>query len=131
MTSYTQTQQFKKIFNDYVITGDYIIDLTSDMQAAQKNNNYVFDYTKKELLLMKDKLSFLKQQIINMNLDKLINHFVSYTITLDELIKGVIDEVNFNDDEIKNKNHDLTFKLNDILYLINKTILEIEYNKNQ
>ena len=131
MTSYTQIQQFKKIFNDYVITGDYIIDLTSDMQAAQKNNNYVFDYTKKELLLMKDKLSFLKQQIVNMNLNKFINHFVSYTITLDELMKGVINEVNFNNNEIKNKNHDLTLKLNDILYLINKTILEIEYNKNQ
>ena len=130
MTIYTQTQQFKKSLNDYVITGDYIVDLTSDMQAGQKNNNYVFDYTKQELLLMKDKLSFLKQQIINMNLNEFIYYFNSYTTTYDELLKGVVDEVNFNDNEMKNKNHDLALKLNDLLYLINKTILKIEY-KNQ
>ena len=130
MTSYTQTQQFKKVFYDYVITGDYIVNLTSDMQAGQKNNNYVFDYTKQELLLMKDKLSLLKQQIINMNLNEFIYYFNSYTTTYDELLKGVVDEVNFNDNEMKNKNHDLALKLNDLLYLINKTILKIEY-KNQ
>ena len=130
MTSYTQTQQFKKVFYDYVITGDYIVNLTSDMQAGQKNNNYVFDYTKQELVLMKDKLSLLKQKIINMNLNEFIYYFNSYTTTYDELLKGVIDEVNCNDNKIKNKNHDLSSKLNDLLYLINKTILKIEY-KNQ
>jgi len=65
-----------------------------------------------------------------MNLNEFIYYFNSYTTTYDELLKGVIDEVNCNDNKIKNKNHDLSSKLNDLLYLINKTILKIEY-KNQ